>query len=432
MKKTLLVLLTLVISFSFVSSANAAIYTDASVGTYEQELSKFPCDYQNKIKQLHNTYPNAVFVAQNIFFDWSKYKEIAVNWNDMLAAEFGNLSTGVRNDKSWIDKNQPAAYRTSTCKQWSGSTCTWYLASKAGIEYYMNPYNFLDNTHVFMFESQLYNPNQTVDGLEKLLAGTFMSNKNCPGSNKTYAGVILEAAQKYSLSAYMLASRIKQEQGSAGTSGLISGNYSGYVGYYNYFNIGATGSTTAAVVTSGLAKAKEKGWTSPYLSIIGGAEFLRSKYIGANDKYGVKGQMTNYLQKWDVYGPQLGNQQYMQNIMAPYSESASTYKAYSSISGYNNLKYVFYIPIFTGAPNTTNTSCSSNGNTSVSTMYGDLNGDKKIDKKDLLSVQSYIFGYSKLNEAQNKAADVNRDGKVDKKDLLAIQSHVFGYSTIKQ
>ena len=60
MKKTLLVLLTLVISFSFVSSANAAIYTDASVGTYEQELSKFPCDYQNKIKQLHNTYPNEI------------------------------------------------------------------------------------------------------------------------------------------------------------------------------------------------------------------------------------------------------------------------------------------------------------------------------------------------------------------------------------
>ena len=65
-------------------------------------------------------------------------------------------------------------------------------------------------------------------------------------------------------------------------------------------------------------------------------------------------------------------------------------------------------------------------------MYGDLNNDKKIDKKDLLTVQSYIFGYSKLNENQSKAADVNRDGKVDKKDLLAIQSHVFGYSTIKQ
>jgi len=421
MKRTLLILLTLVISFSFVSSTKA-LYTDASVGTYEQELAKFPCDYQNKIKQLHNTYPNAVFVAQNQFFDWSKYKEVPVAWKDMVKAETAA-------NKSWIGSTQPAAYRTSTCRQWSGSTCTWYEASKAGVEHYLNPYNFLDEKYVFMFESQLYNPNQTEDGIENMFNGSaFLSHKNCPGSNKTYAQVIMEAAATHGLSSYMLAARIKQEQGS-GTSPLITGKFAGYEGYYNYFNIKAAGSTTNEIAKNGLAYAKEQGWNTPYKSIVGGAKFLRSKYIGANDKYNVKGQMTGYLQKWDPYGPQYAGQQYMQNIMAPYSEASSTYKTYASFSNYKNLKYVFYIPIFTGAPNTTNTSCSSGGSTGASIKYGDLNGDGLINSADLLKMRQHLIGSVKLSGTYLTAADINKDGSVNSADLLRLRQHLIG--TIK-
>ena len=55
-----------------------------------------------------------------------------------------------------------------------------------------------------------------------------------------------------------------------------------------------------------------------------------------------------------------------------------------------------------------------------------------IDKKDLLSVQSKVFGYANFDDLKTSAADINKDGTVDKKDLLAVQSHVFGYSQIKQ
>lgn len=65
-------------------------------------------------------------------------------------------------------------------------------------------------------------------------------------------------------------------------------------------------------------------------------------------------------------------------------------------------------------------------------IFGDIDGDGTIDKKDLLAVQSKVFGYANFTEIKNKASDINKDGIVDKKDLLAIQSHVFGYSTIKQ
>ena len=36
-------------------------YTEANIKTYEEELSRFPKSYQDKIKKLHEIYPNAIF-----------------------------------------------------------------------------------------------------------------------------------------------------------------------------------------------------------------------------------------------------------------------------------------------------------------------------------------------------------------------------------
>lgn len=75
---------------------------------------------------------------------------------------------------------------------------------------------------------------------------------------------------------------------------------------------------------------------------------------------------------------------------------------------------------------------SDGSKTYTALIYGDIDGTGTIDKKDLLTVQSKVFGYTNLDNTKSSAADINKDGKVDKKDLLAIQSHVFGYSKIKQ
>lgn len=360
--KYLFVIIFFISSFFIINNVNAG-YTEDNIKSYEEELLNFPEDYRKKIQQLHAIYPNAIFVAQDKFFDWGSKTEVAVDWNRMLSSEYydktGNLSYNNRS-RSLIHESYDVGYRTTD--SWAYSFYTdvyekfdtgkWFAASKEAVAYYLDPRNFLDERYVFMFESNLYNEYQNIEGIEKILSGGFMVDKNVPGSIKKYSQVILEAANKNDISAYMLASRLKQEQGSKGTSPLISGNEKGYEGYYNYFNVGASGKGDEVVI-NGLEYAKSQGWNSAEASITGGAEFIKKEYVGINDNYNVKGQLTGYLQKWDPYGYKLGGHQYMQNITAHYTEASFTYNSYANQPGYRNFNYIFYIPIYKNMPTKT-------------------------------------------------------------------------------
>lgn len=364
--------------FFFVSiSTVKAGYTESNIGTYEQELAKFPSTYQEKLKELHKIYPNAIFIAQDKFYDWKKDKEVAVIWTGFLNYEKNtssrknrsliNGADGYKSTESWSYN-----YYTNTFTNLGGNN--WHAANEETVAYYLDPRNFLDEKSVFMFESLYYHDYQTKAGVEKILAGSFMENKtgyieyydtngNKQKLNTTYADIILKAAKENNISAYFLASRLRQEQGTKGTSTLISGNYSGYKGYYNYFNIGASGSTDLQVIISGLKKAKTEGWTTPEIAIVKGAHFIYEEYVGINDSQGnYRGQMTNYLQKWDPYGPSLGGHQYMQNIQAPMSEASITFKAYAATENYKNTKYIFHIPVYQNMPASTSLPNSGNPN----------------------------------------------------------------------
>ncbi len=65
-------------------------------------------------------------------------------------------------------------------------------------------------------------------------------------------------------------------------------------------------------------------------------------------------------------------------------------------------------------------------------IYGDINGDGKIDKYDAANVLSYFYGYINLNKINKEAADINSDGKIDKYDAANVLSHYYGYVKIKQ
>lgn len=59
-------------------------------------------------------------------------------------------------------------------------------------------------------------------------------------------------------------------------------------------------------------------------------------------------------------------------------------------------------------------------------VRGDIDGDKKITKKDLLLLQRHLVHAVVLSEKQLAAADVNNDGKVNIMDMVALKKHLDG------
>ena len=294
----------------------------------------FPKSYAEKLAKLKVSHPNWQFVP---------YK-VNATWDEVIAGETKYISTNLINGSNTSLRNtEDGAYVNGKWTEFAGGG--WYSASKQTVKYFVDPRNFLNDVHVFMFEVLNFDSSvQTTELLQSLLNGTFMSgnafyyNDNNEKVNISYAQTFRDAGEKNQISSVHLISRVIQEQGSNGSS-LSSGDNSEYPGYYNFFNINANGKTTSEVIHNGLAYAKKKGWNSPYNAIIGGASLLND-YI----KYG---QNTLYLQKFDFAGDTYYSTQYMQNVRAPYSESYTAYSAYVKNNSLD-IKFTFSVPVFKG------------------------------------------------------------------------------------
>lgn len=303
------------------------------IGTYaadgravSADIAQFPESYQAGLTKLKNLHPQWVFVPM----------ETGLDWNTVISQELTGGKSLVY--KSFPDYTKAGAYDDGN----------WFYATREILEYYMDPRNGLTEDRIFQFELLTYNETyHTESAVERFLQNTFMRSPTpAPGTVMTYAHIFwaVGAEDIRQVSPFHLAARVYQEQGQ-GTSGLISGNYPGYEGYYNYFNVGASGTTTAQVITNGLKYAKEHGWNNAYFSILGGADVISANYIK-------KGQDTLYLQKYNV-NPKashaLYTHQYMQNISAPTSEGSSIKKLYAQANSLNN-SFVFKIPVYKNMP----------------------------------------------------------------------------------
>lgn len=318
-----------------ISTYLSVLYNNVSDSDYAQSLRNagFPESYINNLVALHAKYPNWVFTPVNTGLDW----------NTVISNESKNGLNLVENSVNDARKST-----ASGAYDWNTNTWTiydsgrWVGASRNYIAYCMDPRNFLDESNIFQFESLSYNATQNLAGVQSILSGTFMSGSvtDTDGSTLNYAQTFVNVGKANGVSPYHLASRVKQEQGTNGTSALISGTYGNYKGYFNYFNYGATGRTSSAVIENGLKYAVAQGWNTRYKSINGGAKLLGANYIN-------KGQDTLYTEKFNVTNTSaLYSHQYMQNVTAAISEGQSVAKGYTDKSQ----AFVFKIPVYKNMP----------------------------------------------------------------------------------
>ena len=326
--------ITTITSISFLEPAYGASY-NIKQSKQLKEISEFPQSYQAGLKNIKSIYPNAKFIYFDTGLDW--YKDVLTSENEL---RFGRNLIYSSCPSSW-KSTSPQAYNAST------STFTqvepgWNQASQAAIEYYMDPRNFFTEKEIFQFLQLTYSDAQTVEGTQSILAGTYLGRESISdndGNTITYAEALVKIGKTVGVSPYLLASRVRQENG-GGKSALVSGSS----GYYNFFNIGAYGSTTSAIVSRGLNTAKNRGWNTKYKSLLGGAEVLRDNYVNA-------GKDCLYLHHWNVVSLNgvVSYTPYMTNMLAPYDETKTLSKSITD----KNASYTFVIPVYKNMPSVT-------------------------------------------------------------------------------
>lgn len=208
----------------------------------------------------------------------------------------------------------------------------------------MDPRNYLNGNDIYVFMQQSYDSaTQNVDGVKKIVNGTFLdakiTDKNDKYYNKTYSEAIVAASVKSNVNPYILASTIILEQGRSGST-LSKGSSYNNTTVYNFFNYGATGSTEAEVLKNGKKYAYNNDWNTPSEAIIGGAVKYGANYIA-------KGQDTYYYKNWNVLDMNNLWHQYAQNVSDSLSSSRILKSNYIE---QKNIKLTFRIPVFEELP----------------------------------------------------------------------------------
>lgn len=350
-------------------------------------LDDYP-GYSDLLDDLLEEHPNWTFT---ILFT-------GLDWNTVIRNE-----TTVEHGRNLV-QGKSGAWVCSICGDKAYDNGSWRCASAATVEYYMDPRNSLyDETYLFQFENLKWSDNTyTISGIEKILDGcdylledkiTYTNTKNKKVTiDKTYAEVIMDAAEKAGISPYHLASRIRQEQGTGDSaSATATGTYSGYTGYYNFLNVNASGNGSSTIIKNALEYAKKQGWDTPVKAIEGGAEFLVKSYI----QYG---QNTLYLQKFDVDDSDgdLYWHQYQQNVAAAKTECVDIMQSYKEIDENLNLPFNFVIPVFENMPET---KCAMPGTESIVTQNIEI-------------TDSSVVVYKSKDKSSTKLATLKKGEKV--------------------
>lgn len=410
----------------YVSAAYVQLTSSGSQGSsdadFESYMTKqgFPESYKPYLRTLHEQHPKWIFTAQ----------KLGVNWNTALKEEcvVGRNLVHSSALASW--KSMEKGAYDFNGGYWYGLDGSWVAASKEIIMYYMDPRNFLNDTYIFMFENQSYDPScQTESGVKTILADTFMSGSyTCPDTKKkyTYSQTFMDAAKKSGVSPYHLASRCRNEQGVNGAPQSL-GTVKGYENYFNFFDIQAYATSTMTAAEMGCKYAKTTNptyllpWTNQYKSIVGGSIFLGTGYI-------TKGQDTLYLQKFDMVdgGNGLYYHQYMTCVFGQANEAISLKNAYSQ--DILNSAMEFKIPVYNNMPDKLCPKPTSSGDNNNYLKSLSVSGTSISPKFDKFTASYTAKVNAEVSSVTINANPLGKSAKVSGKGKVSLKT---GENTIK-
>lgn len=419
---------------------------------FEENLKNFPESYRQALRNIHNVYPNWVFKADSVNMSLDDAINLEYNATDLTKTrKCVELSSNSDNPAYYygIEWRDPRADSNNPAHIVDGR---WIYASRQAIAFFMDPRNGLTLNpekssfpSIFTFMEQSYDPSiQTVEGLRKVIGTSFLSKGYDVNGNGTiettetdaYINDIMQAAQESEVSPYVIAGIIITEQGANGNTGSVSGTYTGYVGYYNFFNVNASGKTNSEIITSGLEYAKKQEWNSRRASIIGGAKFYESGYLGVD-------QDTYYYMDFNVKYPNRIWHQYATALYDQCTKAANAKKAYiSNTTG----ALTFKIPVYKGGmpesayekpsienynPEPQNPSTPTTPTPSTpARRKGDFDGDGQVTVKELATIRMYLLGVKSLSVEERAYMDVSGDNDVTVKDLALVRMYLLGLVTI--
>ena len=410
----------------YVSAAYVQLTSSGSHGSsdadFESYMTKqgFPESYKPYLRTLHERHPKWIFTAQKLGVDWNTaLKEECVVGRNLVHSSA--LASWKSMEKGAYDFN--GGY-------WYGLDGSWVAASKEIIMYYMDPRNFLNDTYIFMFENQSYDPSyQTESGVKTILADTFMSGSyTCPDTKKkyTYSQTFMDAAKKSGVSPYHLASRCRNEQGVNGAPQSL-GTVKGYENYFNFFDIQAYATSTMTAAEMGCKYAKTTNptyllpWTNQYKSIVGGSIFLGTGYI-------TKGQDTLYLQKFDMVdgGNGLYYHQYMTCVFGQANEAISLKNAYSQ--DILNSAMEFKIPVYNNMPDKLCPKPTSSGDNNNYLKSLSVSGTSISPKFDKFTASYTAKVNAEVSSVTVNANPLGKSAKVSGKGKVSLKT---GENTVK-
>lgn len=401
------------------TSSGSQSSSDADFESYMTKQG-FPESYKPYLRTLHEQHPKWIFTAQ----------KLGVNWNTALKEEcvVGRNLVHSSALASW--KSMEKGAYDFNGGYWYGLDGSWVAASKEIIMYYMDPRNFLNDTYIFMFENQSYDPSyQTESGVKTILADTFMSGSyTCPDTKKkyTYSQTFMDAAKKSGVSPYHLASRCRNEQGVNGAPQSL-GTVKGYENYFNFFDIQAYATSTMTAAEMGCKYAKTTNptyllpWTNQYKSIVGGSIFLGTGYI-------TKGQDTLYLQKFDMVdgGNGLYYHQYMTCVFGQANEAISLKNAYSQ--DILNGAMEFKIPVYNNMPDKLCPKPTSSGDNNNYLKSLSVSGTSISPKFDKFTASYTAKVNAEVSSVTVNANPLGKSAKVSGKGKVSLKT---GENTVK-